>query len=191
MTQTDLQSPPPAEVARAPLSSVLWDDGAPLIVDQRRLPGELLHWRLSTVDEVVDAIRTLAVRGAPAIGICGGYGVVVGLDEARPTTDVINTGLTCLSDRIGGARPTAVNLRWAVARVVAAARRAVDTGADPAAVRDAALAEALAIHDEDRRACAAIGEHGRRLLEDRRRILTHCNTGRLATGGDGTALDFI
>ena len=192
MTQIGLQPPPPAEAARAPLSSVRWDDGAPLIVDQRRLPGELVHWRLSSVDEVVDAIRSLAVRGAPAIGICGGYGVVVGLDEAPPRTTDETTGvLTRLETQIGDARPTAVNLRWAVARVVAAARRALDTEAGSAAAREAALAEAVAIHDEDRRACAAIGEYGRRLLEDRRRILTHCNTGRLATGGDGTALAVI
>ncbi len=192
MTQADLQPPPPAEAARAPLSSVRWDDGVPVIVDQRRLPAELVHWRLSNVDEVVDAIRTLAVRGAPAIGICGAYGVVVGLAEARPaTTDEAVAALALLTERIGNARPTAVNLRWAVGRVVAAGQRAAHAGADATGVHDAVLAEAVTIHEEDRLACAAIGEHGRRLLEDRRRILTHCNTGRLATGGDGTALAAI
>jgi methylthioribose-1-phosphate isomerase len=190
--RVDLEPPPPPEAARARLSSVRWDDGAPVIVDQRRLPAELVYWRLSTVDEVVEAIRTLAVRGAPAIGICGAYGVVIGLEEAGPAaSDESTAALAQLTDRIGDARPTAVNLRWAVGRVVAAGQGAAQRGADVRGVHDAVLDEALAIHEEDRLACAAIGQHGRQLLRDRRRILTHCNTGRLATGGDGTALAAI
>ena len=187
---TDVQQPTtPAQ----PIASVRWDGGAPVIIDQRELPLRLVHWRLSTVDAVVDAIRTLAVRGAPAIGMAGAYGMVVGLDEVQPpTVDAALGELERLAERIGGARPTAVNLSRAVRRVSAAARDAASApGADPSSVRAAALATAIAIHDADRAACAAIGEHGRRLLEGRRRILTHCNTGRLATGGDGTALAAI
>jgi methylthioribose-1-phosphate isomerase len=164
-----------------------------VIIDQRRLPEALVHWRLASVDEVVAAIRALAVRGAPAIGIAGGYGVVVGIQESgAATVGRIPEVLDALVERIGSARPTAVNLSWAVRRVAAAARRAAaEPDASPATVHGAALAEAIAIQAEDRLACAAIGELGRRLLEGRRRILTHCNTGRLATGGDGTALATI
>ena len=171
---------PVATIPVQPIASVRWDGGAPVIIDQRRLPQALVHWRLATVDDVVTAIRSLAVRGAPAIGIAGAYGMVVGLDEGLSLDDLV--------ERIGGARPTAVNLSWAVRRVAGAARAA---GPEPGAHRAAALDEAIAIQEEDRLACAAIGEHGRRLLEGRRRILTHCNTGRLATGGYGTALAAI
>ncbi len=180
MTSPASPRQPVATTPAQPIASVRWDGGAPVIIDQRHLPQALVHWRLATVDDVVAAIRALAVRGAPAIGIAGAYGMVVGLDEGLP--------LDHLVDRVGGARPTAVNLSWAVRRVADAARAA---GQDPRAQRAAALDEAVAIQEEDRLACAAIGEHGRRLLEGRRRILTHCNTGRLATGGDGTALAAI
>jgi methylthioribose-1-phosphate isomerase len=174
----------------APIAAVVWDGGAPVIIDQRRLPDHLVHWRLDTVDAVVEAIRTLAVRGAPAIGITGAYGMVVGLDEAEaaaldaPATDHL---LGDLARTIGEARPTAVNLSVAVRRVVAAA-----TGApDGAAARAAALGNAQEQHAEDAGACAAIGRHGRVALEGARHILTHCNTGRLATGGEGTALAVV
>jgi methylthioribose-1-phosphate isomerase len=180
-------------VASPPIAGVRWDGRAPVIVDQRRLPQALVHWRLETVDDVVAAIRGLAVRGAPAIGITGAYGVVVGIDEGRPATlDEARRLVDRLAQRIGAARPTAVNLSWAVGRVaVAAEQAATGPGATVDAVRDATLATASAIAQEDRLACASIGEHGRRLLAGRRRILTHCNTGRLATGGDGTAMAVI
>jgi methylthioribose-1-phosphate isomerase len=188
----------PTTTATIPTSSVRWDGLAPVIIDQRHLPERLVEWRLATVDEVVEAIRTLAVRGAPAIGIAGGYGVVVGLDEARPrTADEARDTLERLVERIGTARPTAVNLSAAVRRVADAAQTAARAaaGGPPdaavAAMREAALAEAIRIQEEDRAACDAIGEHGRLALAGRRRILTHCNTGRLATGGDGTALAVI
>lgn len=168
--------------------SVLWADGAIEIIDQTELPGELSIRRLSTVDDVVDAIRTLAVRGAPAIGACGALGIIVGLDERRPRDPShARATLVDLSNTIGTARPTAVNLRWAVERVCAVATR----GDSVAGIRELALAEALAIIDEDRDACTAIGEHGRRELAWASRILTHCNTGRLATAGWGTALGVV
>ncbi|HET7027610.1 MAG TPA: hypothetical protein VFI28_07950, partial [Candidatus Limnocylindrales bacterium] len=171
-------------------TSVRWDGDAVVVIDQRRLPAALVEWRLATVADVSEAIRTLAVRGAPAIGITGAYGLVIGLDEARPTSpkDAYRV-LARLEGEVGALRPTAVNLSAALARVRAAAERSIANG--PADVRAAALAEAIAIHDEDRAACAAIGEQGRRLLGSKRRLLTHCNTGRLATGGDGTALAIV
>jgi methylthioribose-1-phosphate isomerase len=180
-------SQPPTQSS---FSSVRWDGDAVVVIDQRRLPAALVEWRLAAVADVCEAIRTLAVRGAPAIGITGGYGMVVGLDEARPAgvTDA-HAELARLEASIGAVRPTAVNLSAALGRVREAAERSGAT--TPADVRTAALAEAVAIHDEDRAACAAIGEHGRQLLGQKRRLLTHCNTGRLATAGDGTALAIV
>jgi methylthioribose-1-phosphate isomerase len=174
---------------RRAVAAVWWEDGAILIIDQRRLPDSLVEWRLETVADVKAAIESLAVRGAPAIGITGAYGLVVGLDENRPRgrSEAI-TLIRRLEREIGVVRPTAVNLAAALRRTAAAAER---TSGDVAAIRANALAEALRIHAEDQAACDAIGRHGLELLGTRRRILTHCNTGRLATGGNGTALGVV
>lgn len=168
--------------------SVLWTGDSIEIIDQTRLPGELAILPLTTVDDVVDAIYTLAVRGAPAIGACGALGVVVGLDERRPREPShARATLADLAETIGSARPTAVNLRWAVERV----RTAGEQGTTVEEIREFALREALAVIDEDREACTAIGEFGREELQGVSQILTHCNTGRLATAGWGTALGVI
>ena len=167
---------------------VSWVGDRLRILDQTRLPAEEVYLNLSSVDDVVDAIRRLSVRGAPAIGGAGAYGMVVALDEARPTSvDEARRVLADAEKRIGTARPTAVNLPWAVRRVHDAAKTA-DTVDD---ARSLALAEADAIVAEDRAACEAIGRHGAAELADRHRILTHCNAGRLATLGIGTALGVV
>ncbi|HET6548139.1 MAG TPA: S-methyl-5-thioribose-1-phosphate isomerase [Solirubrobacter sp.] len=144
--------------------AVTWTGEAIEIIDQTLLPAELRVLRLTTPDEVVDAIRRLAVRGAPALGVTGALGVLLARGDAAA------------AERIASARPTAVNLRWAVERVLAAA--------DPEA-------EALAILEGDVAACRAIGEHGRAELGGAERILTVCNAGRLATAGIGTALGVV
>lgn len=149
------------------------------IIDQTRLPDDLVVRELRSVDDVVRAIAELAVRGAPAIGACGAFGVVLGLDRGGLLSDV--------ASRIASARPTAVNLSWAVQRVVAASTAVPDDG-EP---RERALAEALRIRDEDRESCARIGEFGRQELVAATRVMTHCNTGRLATAGIGTALGIV
>ncbi|HZF67705.1 MAG TPA: S-methyl-5-thioribose-1-phosphate isomerase [Gemmatirosa sp.] len=171
------------------------------ILDQRRLPASA-EWRdLRSVDEVYDAIRTLAVRGAPAIGVCAALGLAVAM---RAHVDLPAARFaTCLADaaaRIRGARPTAVNLAWAVDRLLARAAAVTAAGMTPPAVAAALRAEADAVLEEDRRTCAAIGEHGAALLErlvarraDRDPgaplvVHTHCNAGALATAGIGTAL---
>lgn len=143
--------------------TVAWTGDAIEIIDQTRLPGELRILRLTTADEVVDAIRRLAVRGAPALGVTGALGVLLARTDEE-------------AERIAAARPTAVNLRAAVERVLAAPDRE---------------AEALAILAEDVAACDAIGAHGRAELAGAERILTVCNTGRLATAGKGTALAVV
>jgi len=168
--------------------SVAWAGDHLEILDQTTLPTEHTVLQVRTVDAVLDVIQRLAVRGAPAIGACGALGLVVGLDERAPRSgpDAV-AALRDLADVIGSARPTAVNLSWAVRRVVTAA-----TGGGTAAeVRDLALAEAQRIIEEDRDSCTRIGLFGLDELAGRTRLLTHCNTGRLATSGWGTALGVV
>jgi methylthioribose-1-phosphate isomerase len=129
------------------IAAIAWDAGAPVIIDQRRLPEELVHWRLASVDAVVEAIQTLAVRGAPAIGITGAYGLALGLAATDDTTPGdTRAQAAVLAARLRTARPTAVNLSYAVDRVHRAVERAPD---DVHAMREAALEEARAIHEED------------------------------------------
>jgi methylthioribose-1-phosphate isomerase len=170
-------------------SAVDWRDGRLEVIDQTALPGELRVLELRTVAEVVAALRRLAVRGAPAIGVCAAFGVVLGLRERRPPDlDQARAVLADVAAELEAARPTAVNLAWAVRRVAAAAGgRAADAGE----LEQLALAEAVRILEEDRAACRRIAEHGRAELAARHRILTHCNTGRLATAGNGTALGVV
>ncbi|MEV6134498.1 S-methyl-5-thioribose-1-phosphate isomerase [Nocardia sp. NPDC051990] len=164
-------------------SSLIWDDGALVTIDQRELPHEALELRLSTVEQVIDAIKTLAIRGAPAIGIAGAFGVVIA--TAAHTTDGVVDVARAEADaaRIADARPTAVNLAWAVRRVLTK----VPLGAE------AVLAETLTMLAEDGRVNRAAATHAadlvQRLCPDRPlRVLTHCNTGRLATSAFGTAI---
>ena len=171
-----------------PIEAVRWspDATAVRIIDQRRLPGEYLERDLRTLDEVVEAIQTLAVRGAPAIGVCGAMGLVVTADAlSAEAPETFRVRLGALASTIREARPTAVNLSWAVDRLMRIAARI--HGA-PAEVLAAMRREATAILDEDRRMCRAIGEHGAPLVAEGARVLTHCNAGALATGGMGTAL---
>lgn len=181
---------PPTARDAAPLAGVRWDGAAAVIIDQRQLPGRLVHQRLSNVDTAVDAIRSLAVRGADAIGMAGAYAVVTGLIAAGDVSrETLLDELEELTSRIGAARPTAVHLGAAMRRVTQAAN--APGLRDASAIRAAALAAAQAIELEDRAACEAIASQGRQELLRQRRILTHCNTGRLTTAGDGTALGII
>jgi methylthioribose-1-phosphate isomerase len=169
------------------VQAITWSPtGAVRIVDQRALPEALVTRDLETVDSVAEAIRTLQVRGAPLIGIAAAMGLVAGLRDARRLgreafLEQLNAARACL----GATRPTAVNLRWALDRMGAAATRVAGDGA---AIWERLHAEAAAIWEEDRGMCRAIGEAGRPLLPDGANVLTHCNAGALATGGIGTAL---
>jgi len=152
------------------------------VLDQRRLPGETVWLDCDTVDSVVSAIRDMAVRGAPAIGIAGAWGAVL---AARASED--QSDFKAALAQLAAARPTAVNLRWAIDRM----GRLAEQVADPLALTKACLSEAQAIQAEDLAANHAIAENGVRLLPKGSRVLTHCNTGALATGGHGTALGII
>ncbi|HVX40413.1 MAG TPA: S-methyl-5-thioribose-1-phosphate isomerase [Gemmatimonadaceae bacterium] len=158
------------------------------ILDQRELPEREVYRDLRTVDEVYDAIRTLAVRGAPAIGIAGAMGVTLALDGREYDRVEAGTRLGVAAARLRSARPTAVNLAWAIDRVESIALRHRGHPRElPSMLRD----EATRILEEDRAMCRRIGEHGASLIPDGARILTHCNAGALATGGMGTALAAI
>ena len=170
------------------IQAVRWtDDGRGVrIIDQRLLPGELVERELRTLADVRDAIRTLAVRGAPAIGIAGAMGLVAVLSPNESARrDALLVEARRVAADIVATRPTAVNLAWAVERVL---RAATSTDGGGAAMLDAMRREATAILHEDRAMCRRIGEHGLSLLRDGARVLTHCNAGALATGGIGTAL---
>ncbi|QVI19297.1 S-methyl-5-thioribose-1-phosphate isomerase [Nocardia tengchongensis] len=164
-------------------SSITWADGALVTIDQRALPHEVRELRITTVDEVIDAIKTLAVRGAPAIGVCGAFGVVIAA-RAATTNGVLDTArVEAEAARIADARPTAVNLAWGVQRTLAELPGGVP----------ALEAEALELLAEDGRvnltAATAAADLIQRLCGDRPlRLLTHCNTGRLATTAWGTAI---
>src|SRR5918992_248284 len=144
-------------------SAVAWRDGRLEVVDQTRLPDRLVTLELTGVAEVVDALRRLAVRGAPAIGVAGAFGVVLGLAEAGPPRPgpeglaAAQADLERVAATLEVARPTAVNLRWAVRRVAGAAAGA----ADAAELRRLATAEAETILEEGRAACARMAEGGR------------------------------
>ena len=170
------------------IQSVRWtDDGRGVrIIDQRLLPGELVERELRTLDDVREAIRTLAVRGAPAIGIAGAMGLVAVLSPNESARrDVLLADAGRAAAEIAATRPTAVNLAYALERVLSVAASTDGSGGDMLA---AMWREATAILDEDRAMCRRIGDHGLALLHDGARVVTHCNAGALATGGIGTAL---
>src|SRR5258706_14595558 len=169
------------------VQAISWaPSGAVRVLDQRALPGAQIERDLESAEAVADAIRHLEVRGAPLIGIAAAMGLVAGTRDLRGgAREAYLARLARLVDILGAARPTAVNLRWALDRM---ARVATSTPGDGSAIWERLQAEATAIWEEDRAMCRKIGEHGLPLLPDGANILTHCNTGALATGGIGTAL---
>lgn len=180
-------TPPP------PLRAVDWQSdgtglpfpGAVRIIDQTRLPGELVFLELRTVDAVEEAIRSLRVRGAPAIGIAAAYGVLTAMPPEASGEDITPRVLAA-ADQLATSRPTAVNLFYALDRMRLAARTV--SSLHPLEQGFALLSEARAIREEDEAQCRAIGRHGLSLLDGARTILTHCNAGGLATSAYGTAL---
>lgn len=176
MAPTTPGMPPPA---------VVWRDDRLEVLDQRLLPQAVQYLQIETLEDAMTAIRTLAVRGAPAIGIAAAYALVACMTRRVADAGAASTAadfvdhLAALADQLNTARPTAVNLAWATARICRRARREPSL----AAIR----AEAEAIHAEDRAICQAIGEHGRPLIWPGMTILTHCNAGALAVSALGTA----
>ena len=168
------------------------DTGSLWLIDQTRLPTEKIEIELTSVEAVWEAILSLRIRGAPAIGIAAAYGTVLGM-QAVPAEDPAawHAQLAKVTDYLAGSRPTAVNLFWALDRQKACAARARNNGESAEAILRALLTEAQEIHQEDRRMCRAIGRNGSSLLESNMGVLTHCNAGGLATSDYGTALAVI
>jgi methylthioribose-1-phosphate isomerase len=160
-------------------------DGFVRLIDQTLLPAVLDYRDCRTVEEVWEAIRTLRVRGAPAIGIAAAMGVVLGLRAERGGRAALARKLEEVTGYLATSRPTAVNLFWALERMRSCFTRSALVAE---AVADRLLQEALAIQEEDQRMCRSIGEAGAPLIADGCGVLTHCNAGALATGGIGTAL---
>lgn len=173
-------------------SAVTWRGDTIEIVDQTLLPQRLVISQLRSVADAIEAIRSLRVRGAPAIGVCGAFALVLGLQLESGSAEQTDRGslharASALAEQITSARPTAVNLPRAVGRV----RDAALHGTTAAQVLALAEREALAVQRETSDACRRIGEFGRDELQGAPRLLTHCNTGWLATNGRGTALAIV
>ena len=154
------------------------------LLDQTKLPGETVFIDCKDAQAVWDAILRLVVRGAPAIGVAAGYGMVVAAEWIPDGGDFI-AGLEAAAEYLESSRPTAVNLSWAARRVLRRAQGVVANDTDQ--IREAMLEEARAIHAEDEALCMAIGREAAPLIEQCTGVLTHCNAGALATGGIGTA----
>jgi len=166
-----------------PIEALRFQDGHLQLLDQRRLPAETRWLMLRSSSEVAQAIRDLVVRGAPAIGIAAGYACVMAAEQATQQGSLDDWSAAL--DELAAARPTAVNLMWAIDRMRELA--AAGQVPEPTAV----LALAQSIHEDDQRCNQRIAEHGLQHLPHGCRVLTHCNTGSLATGGLGTALGII
>ena len=171
---------------KRPTPPIEWAGDHIRIIDQTLLPAEVKFIEIRSASQAVDAIQRLAIRGAPALGAFGSLALVVALDEIEPESlSQARTRLEECRTLIGDARPTAINLRWAVDRVI---DQATKDGSDLTSLRSALIREAQAVADEDKAACDEIGRLGHELLRDANVIGTHCNAGRLATAGSGTAL---
>lgn len=165
-------------------------DGFLQLIDQTLLPGELKLLACRSVEQVWEAIKSLRVRGAPAIGVAAAYGVIVGCQQAdHANRPQFEQRLEEVLGYLAGSRPTAVNLFWALDRMRNVANKHPALSSKDVLAR--LLLEARAIEAEDRQMCAAIGRYGAELLRSCTGVLTHCNTGGLATAGDGTALATI
>lgn len=168
------------------LETIVFENNTLVIINQSELPNHLSYSKLNNLSQVINAIKTLKVRGAPAIGIVGAYGLYL---EALLLTEKDNLNLTSFmnaADQLCQSRPTAVNLQYAADRMVVVYRN--HSGERTASILDQLLKTARQIHEEDRKACLNIGRYGADLIQDGYNILTHCNAGMLATGGMGTAL---
>lgn len=171
------------------LQSVRWDRENDLLImlDQTLLPGETIFLELTTSDQVIEAIKKMRVRGAPAIGIAAAYGLYLAVRNLEPASDdEFFNRLHEKASALAAARPTAVNLFWALDRMKA--RADWERGKTLSTLKQALLDEALAIQAEDEEVCRLIGEHAITLFHDKMGILTHCNAGSLATARYGTAL---
>lgn len=172
------------------MQAIEWKTGCLRLLNQTALPGKLEFIDCTDYRRVAEAIRRLEVRGAPAIGAAAAFGLVLAAGELRAGPGNFREKLLAAAGELRGTRPTAVNLFWALDRMLAAADRC-GPQSEPAAVCLALEREAVAIAGEDREVNRRIGEHGAKLFTGRGAVLTHCNAGALATVAFGTALGVI
>jgi methylthioribose-1-phosphate isomerase len=166
---------------------VTWEDDAVVMIDQRRLPGEQVFLRCRDHRDVAEAIRGMAIRGAPAIGVAAAMGLALGVRLSRAEGEALRGEFDAMCGDLAATRPTAVNLFWAIDRM----RGRFAESASSSTLRDDLRREALAIQEEDLASCRRIGDLGAELLPAEARVLTHCNAGALATAGYGTALGVV
>lgn len=169
------------------LQSVRWAGSHLDLLDQRRLPEEIIYLQLRSPQQVWEAIRELAVRGAPAIGITAAYGIYLGIQHMDADSERLAQEVKQVGDYMATSRPTAVNLFWAIERMERLASSLTEKDVSAADFRRAMLEEAKLIQQEDEQTNRQIGEHALTLLQDNIGILTHCNAGSLATAKYGTA----
>ena len=169
------------------LKTIEWVNDCARIIDQTALPLQLVYKDIRTAEDMFEAIKTLCVRGAPAIGVAAAFGLYLGIRDVPGsyTADAFNAELDKKADFLVSSRPTAVNLAWAIRRMKNTAH---SSGPEIVEMKKALLAMAKRIMEEDRQMCLAIGKHGYELIKDYKAVLTHCNAGGLATTEYGTAL---
>jgi methylthioribose-1-phosphate isomerase len=172
------------------IKTVEWTEDGVCFIDQTKLPTEEVYVTCKTYQEVADAIRTMIVRGAPAIGVTAGMGVALGVRESQATSkEELKREFSQICEVIGATRPTAVNLFWGIRRMQ---QKFAEVSDQPIpAIKQALVAEAKRMHAEDIASNQAMGQHGAVLLPSSGGVLTHCNAGALATAGYGTALGVI
>jgi methylthioribose-1-phosphate isomerase len=167
-------------------------DDVIVMVDQRKLPGQEVYVRCRTPQEVAKAIRTMVIRGAPAIGVAAAWGIALGVRRSTAKgTRQLAVEFQKICDMMAATRPTAVNLFWAIDRMKRVFGEGAQAGESTEELANRLDREAQKIHDEDVASCRAMGAHGAEMLADGSRVLTHCNAGALATAGYGSALGVI
>ena len=174
------------------LPTIEWNDDGVVMIDQRKLPGTEVYVTCRTASEVAKAIRTMVIRGAPAIGVAAAMGMALGMKKSKATgTKAFATEFQKAGELMAATRPTAVNLFWAIDRMKDAFADAAQSGCSVDEIKQRLEVTARRIHDDDVASCRAMGAHGATLVPQGARILTHCNAGALATAGYGTALGVI
>src|SRR5262245_60584121 len=174
------------------LPTVAREADAVVMIDQRKLPAQEVYVRCKTAAEVARAIKTMVIRGAPAIGVSAAMGIALGMRKSKATgTQKFAAEFQKTCELLASTRPTAVNLFWAVERMKRTFVSAVQAGDSVDQIKDRLDREAQAIHDEDVASCRALGAFGADVVPADARILTHCNAGALATAGYGTALGVV
>ena len=174
------------------LPTIEWTDDAIVMVDQRKLPAEELYVRCRTAQEVAKAIKTMVIRGAPAIGVAAAMGLALCVRQSKATgTQKLAVEFYRMCDVMAATRPTAVNLFWAIGRMKRSFAAGVEAGESVEQLQERLRTEARLIHDEDVASCRMLGGFGAAVIPDVARVLTHCNAGALATAGYGSALGVV